>query len=115
MTNDIFYLPNGALVVMDDAVCKEFLLKAGHFADLEPKPPFDQITTVFETPGAYVWGKHDYDHPLPEDNGYTLLILPKDKFNPLTAAIEIAKAEQECALFPDMAATPIPGPQPVNN
>lgn len=115
MNDNILFMPNGAIIILDDALVKTFLLRAGHFDDLAPQRPLDMISSSFEVPGAYCWAKHDYDHPRPEDNGYTLMLCPKETFTAAQAAMEFAEADRDCSLFPELAPVPIPEPQPMRN
>ena len=59
----------------DDEQCRAILADVG-ITGVEEKPPFTKSTTFFNWHDHRVMAFYEYGHPLPADNGYTIVMLP---------------------------------------
>ena len=62
----------------DDEKAKAFLASNNQLQNMVPIAPYDHLCNIFATDTAYCAASHDVGHPDPADNGFTVLIIPKD-------------------------------------
>ena len=70
--------------------------------NLRPVDPYDHVCAIFSTEEAYCGASYDYGHPNAEDNGYTVLIIPKDSMTPGDAAALLEDYREAGKLYPDV-------------
>ena len=92
---------NGIEFIADDEEAKMFLASHNRLQSLIPIDPFDHVAAVFCTDDAYCLATYDSGHPNAEDNGYTVLLIPKDAMSPEDAAQFIREARDAGKLYPD--------------
>ena len=59
----------------DDEQCKAILADVG-VTTVTEKPPFTKSTSFFNWNNHRAMAFYEYGHPLPADNGYTIVMLP---------------------------------------
>ena len=101
-------LINGAIYVDDDAYIEQVLLKQGYTAQLAKVPDRNFIGFTWQTSICYILVTRDYDHPLEKDNGYSMIIMPKECFSESEAAELVYGACKHQS--PDAEFVPTAGP-----
>lgn len=92
---------NGIQLITDDTEAKAFLASENMLQNLQPIDPFDHVSAAFGTDEAYCLATLDTGHPNPEDNGYTVVIIPHDIMSPEMAAHVLHDIAQAGKLYPD--------------
>lgn len=62
--------------ITEDDHAKRLLEKYGVLECLQPAPPHDHANVIFHAEECYCLATHDIGHSDPNDNGYTLLMIP---------------------------------------
>lgn len=88
--------PADVIVVLDNIEAIKILTDAGMLSGIAIVPPFNAAFAVFPTATHYCMAEKHINHPDPTDNGYAVLMLPKDK-------IPLEEAAQFIREYADMA------------
>lgn len=87
--------------ITDDLEAKAFLASHNQLQNMVPQDPYDHVCCIFGTDEAYCGASYDYGHPNAEDNGYTVLIIPRDEMSPRDAACFLSEFRDAGKLYPD--------------
>ena len=96
-------MQNEIQLIADDNEAKAFLASHNRLQLMRTIPPFDRVSTVFETSEAWCLATFDEGHPNAVDNGYTVLVIPHGSMSPTEASQFIAEVNQAGRLHPNGA------------
>lgn len=88
-------LPNGALLVSDDAECIRILNECGILDMVVPRPPHNQVSVAFEYGEHWCLVVRHWGFAVESDNGYCIMALPKRSWSQRQAAAFFLEARVE--------------------